>query len=179
MEPNWTIMQRSKHYSVSRMVLCEKPETVKFMLIVTDPPIVSTREIIKKNHLCHTQRVHRVGTKLVKAFDIEYDQATCAGSASTRKQNVDCRDRGEREEIIENVVHDDRAEADVIDGFLIGKNGTSSAKADVVEENESNVASNTKVDKVNKNERGDASGATSDEVSKGESDKVPQVCFKS
>ena len=44
---NWTIMQRSKHYSVSRMVLRDRPQSVKFMLIVTDPPNVSTREIIK------------------------------------------------------------------------------------------------------------------------------------
>ena len=44
---NWTIMQRSKHDSVSRKVLRETPERVKFMPIVTDPPNVSTREIIK------------------------------------------------------------------------------------------------------------------------------------
>ena len=44
---NWTIMQRFKHYSVFRMVLREQPQGVKFMLIVTDPPILSTREIIK------------------------------------------------------------------------------------------------------------------------------------
>ena len=43
----WTIMQRSKHYSVSRMALREKPESVKFMIIVTDSPNVSKREIIK------------------------------------------------------------------------------------------------------------------------------------
>ena len=43
---NWTIKQRSKHYSVSRMVLRDRPQSVQFMLIVTDPPNVSTREII-------------------------------------------------------------------------------------------------------------------------------------
>ena len=44
---NWTIVQRSKQYSVSRMVLRDRAQSVKFMLIVTDPPNVSTREIIK------------------------------------------------------------------------------------------------------------------------------------
>ena len=44
---NWTIMERSKHYSVSRTVLRDRPQSVKFMLIVTDPPNMSTREIIK------------------------------------------------------------------------------------------------------------------------------------
>ena len=41
---NWTIMQRSKHYSVSRMVLRDRPQGVKFMRIVTGPPSVSTRD---------------------------------------------------------------------------------------------------------------------------------------
>ena len=44
---SWTIMQRSKHYTVSRVVLRERPQSVKFMLIWTHPPNVSTREIIK------------------------------------------------------------------------------------------------------------------------------------
>ena len=43
---NWTITQRSKHYSVTRMILRERPQSVKFMLIVTEPPDVSTREVI-------------------------------------------------------------------------------------------------------------------------------------
>ena len=40
-------MKRSKHYSVSRMFLREKAESAKFVVIVTDPRNVSTREIIK------------------------------------------------------------------------------------------------------------------------------------
>ena len=44
---SWTIIQRSKHYSVSRMFLREKPQSVRFMIIVTDPCNVSTREVIK------------------------------------------------------------------------------------------------------------------------------------
>ena len=39
---NWTILPRSRHYSVSRIVLRGQPQSVKFMLIVTDPPNVST-----------------------------------------------------------------------------------------------------------------------------------------
>ena len=44
---SWIITQRSKHYSVTRMILRDRPQSVKFMLIVTEPPNVSTREIIK------------------------------------------------------------------------------------------------------------------------------------
>ena len=45
---NWTIItQRSKRYSVTRMVLRDRPQSVKFMLIVTEPPNVSTRETIR------------------------------------------------------------------------------------------------------------------------------------
>ena len=44
---NWTILQRSKHFSASSMFLREKPESVRFMIIVTGPRNESTREIIK------------------------------------------------------------------------------------------------------------------------------------
>ena len=44
---SWTIKQRSKHYSVTRMILRDRPQSVKFMLVVTEPPNVSTREVIK------------------------------------------------------------------------------------------------------------------------------------
>ena len=45
---NWTITQRCKHYSFTRMILRDRPQGVKnFMLIVTEPPNVSTREVIK------------------------------------------------------------------------------------------------------------------------------------
>ena len=40
---SWTIIQRSRHYSVSRMFLRENPQSVRFMIIVTDPCNVSTR----------------------------------------------------------------------------------------------------------------------------------------
>ena len=43
---NWTITQRSKHHSVTRMILRDRPQSVKFMFIVTDPPNVSTRKVI-------------------------------------------------------------------------------------------------------------------------------------
>ena len=44
---SWTIIQRSKHSSVSGTVLCETPQSVRFMIIVTDPLNVSTHEVIK------------------------------------------------------------------------------------------------------------------------------------
>ena len=46
-ETSWTIQQRSKHYSVARLCLREKPESVKFMVIVTDPRNLSTRVVIE------------------------------------------------------------------------------------------------------------------------------------
>ena len=44
---SWTIINRNKHYSVSRMSLREMPQSVRFMITVTDQCNVSTREIIK------------------------------------------------------------------------------------------------------------------------------------
>ena len=44
---NWTITQRNKHYSVTRMILRDRPQNAKFMLVVTEPPNVSTREVIE------------------------------------------------------------------------------------------------------------------------------------
>ena len=44
---SWTIIQRRKPSSVSRMVLRETPQSVRFMIIVTDPLDVLTHEIIK------------------------------------------------------------------------------------------------------------------------------------
>ena len=44
---SWTIIQRTKHSSVARMFVREKPKSVRFMIIVTDPLNVSTREVIK------------------------------------------------------------------------------------------------------------------------------------
>ena len=44
---HWTIIERSKHYSASRMFLREKPESVRFMILVTDPRNETTREIIQ------------------------------------------------------------------------------------------------------------------------------------
>ena len=39
--------ERSKRYSVARVILRDRPQSVKFMLIATEPPSVSTREITK------------------------------------------------------------------------------------------------------------------------------------
>ena len=44
---SWSILQRYKHYSASRMFLREKPQSVRFMIIVTDARNESTCEIIK------------------------------------------------------------------------------------------------------------------------------------
>ena len=44
---SWTVIQRSKHSSVSRMFVREKPQSVRFMIIVTDPLNAPNRWIIK------------------------------------------------------------------------------------------------------------------------------------
>ena len=44
---SWTVQHRSKPYSVSRMFFREMPQSVRFMIVVTDPCNVSTREVIK------------------------------------------------------------------------------------------------------------------------------------
>ena len=44
---SWNIVQRTKHSSVARMYVREKPQSVRFMIIVTDPSNLSQREVIK------------------------------------------------------------------------------------------------------------------------------------
>ena len=48
-----TITHRSKRYSVTRKILRDRPQSEKFMLIVTEPPTVSTREVIKISREVH------------------------------------------------------------------------------------------------------------------------------
>ena len=101
---NCTIIQRSKHYTVSRMFLREKPVSVKFMVVVTDPRNESTSEIIKVSHSITetTPLTHLVRAPLElvprtcwseHSVGIETDQAICVANASTREEAVDCRDR--------------------------------------------------------------------------------------
>ena len=84
MERIETSYSESKHYSASRMLLREKHESVRFMIIVKDPRKESTREIIKVSRdvteatpLSYSERapielVPRRG--LVQASCIETDQ---------------------------------------------------------------------------------------------------------
>ena len=44
---SWNIIQRTKRSSVARTFVREKPQNVRFMIIVTDPSNVSTREVIQ------------------------------------------------------------------------------------------------------------------------------------
>ena len=75
----------------------------KFILIVREPPNVSTREVIKISReftevtaLSYGARapVELVPTsKMTETYEVESDQATatCVAHASTCEQNVDCR----------------------------------------------------------------------------------------
>ena len=77
------------------MLLREKLVSVNFMVIVTDPRNESTREIIKvscevtdkASDPCDasTSRVS-TASRLVKAFGIETDQATCVVNNSHREK---------------------------------------------------------------------------------------------
>ena len=72
------------------------------MLIVTDPPNVSTREIINISRefteitaLSYGARAPLAlvaASAMAETHEIESDQATCVANASMRKQNIDCRD---------------------------------------------------------------------------------------
>ena len=95
---NWTITQRTKHYMIFR----DRPQSVKFMLIVTEPPNASTREVIKSSRefteVAVLSNGARAPVELVPRqgwlkHEIESDQATatCVAYASTREHNVDSR----------------------------------------------------------------------------------------
>ena len=45
---SWNILQRTKHTSVATMFVREKPQSVRFMIIVTDPLNMFTREVMKR-----------------------------------------------------------------------------------------------------------------------------------
>ena len=86
--------ERSKHSLATRMILRDRPQSVKFMLIVTEPPNVSTHEVIKisreftevtaLSHGAHApiELVPRQGW---------LKQMKSNPSKPTREQNVDCR----------------------------------------------------------------------------------------
>ena len=99
---NWTITQRGKHHSVSRMILRDRPQSVKFMPIVTEPPSVSTSEVIEISSEFTEVTARSYGARtpielvpasgMAETYEIESDQATATrvAYASTCEQNVDC-----------------------------------------------------------------------------------------
>ena len=81
-EGNWSITQRSEHYSVSGMVLRDRPQSVKFMLIeFTDLTALSYGARAPLELVPRPRWLKR---------EVESDQAICVANASTREQNVDC-----------------------------------------------------------------------------------------
>ena len=44
---SWNIIQRTKHTSVAKMFVRDQPQSVRLMIIVTDPLNLSQREVIK------------------------------------------------------------------------------------------------------------------------------------
>ena len=86
---NWTILQRSKHYSASRMFF----ESVRFIIIVTDPRNESTLEIIKVTRdvteatpLSYQARAPT--SWLDQASCIEADEVTGVANATTTEEIV-------------------------------------------------------------------------------------------
>ena len=143
-------MQRSKHYSVSRKVLREKPESVKFMLIVTDPPNVSTHEISKVSRefteITPLSYSARAPLELVPRpgwlEHLTSNPTKPPVLPTLRRENktlVVEIDESKKEVVVEND-HDDRATVDVIDENQ--SNDASSAKVEVNDENESKETSN-------------------------------------
>ena len=80
------------------MFLREKPETVRFMIFVTDPRNECTRKIPKVTRddteaiplSVHDARTHRIGTAswLGQASCLEADKATCIANSTTTEETV-------------------------------------------------------------------------------------------
>ena len=143
---SWTIIQRSKHHSVSRIFLREKPQSVRFMIIVSDPCNVSTREVIK---------VSREVTE-VKTSDM-FGASTSAKTSSIDKAV--------------GKTHDDRVKVDEVDKtdavIVESKDDRIDTVAKGVESQDDNVA---------KSGRDETSRAKIDEVVEKVDGEVPRVC---
>ena len=102
---NWTIMQRSKHYSVSRTVKRDQPQSVNFKLIVTDPPMCpharSSKYLVslQRWRLCHMEHVHLLRWYRVQDSWSIWSRIRPSHLYCQRldaKTNVDCRNWWER-----------------------------------------------------------------------------------
>ena len=179
-ETSWT-MQRSKHHSVSRMFLRERPQSVKFMVIVTDPRNVSTREIIK------VSRDVTEATPLAYLARAPLELVPCPGwsehlTSIPIKPPVLLLPRREKKPLI----------VETVGSAAINKNRSkeaSSVKVDEVDKTSAAIvepkddridtipeAAESQNDNVSKRERDETSRAKIDEVAEKENGEVPQAC---
>ena len=170
---NWTMIQRSNHYSVSTIFLREKPESAKFMVIVTDTRNVSTREIIKAS---------RDITETTPLTYLARAPLEVAPRQPIKPPVLPTPQREKKPLIVETA----ESEKDEIDKN--SSNEASSAKVDEVDKTNAvivdskddgidTIASAESQDgNVAKSERDEASGAKIDEVAEKVNGEVPQVC---
>ena len=102
---NCTIIQRSKHYTVSRMFLREKPVSVKFMVVVTDPRNESTSEIIKVSHSITetTPLTHLVRAPLELVYRVQAGQSIRLASRPIQPSVLPTPQREKKPLIVETV----------------------------------------------------------------------------
>ena len=81
---NWTVKQRSKHHSASRLFLREKPVSLRIMILARDPDNESTREITK------------VTRDVSEAVPLSYEQHLQKWSRVLAGQNGSSRSRRNR-----------------------------------------------------------------------------------
>ena len=171
-----TILQPSKHDSVSRMFLREKPQSVRFMIIVTDPCNVSTREVIK------VSREVTETTPLMCAAQAPLEMVLSKPLKPTpQRVNKPLIDKAAGK------TNDDRAKVDEIDKNRC--NEASSAKVDEVDMTNAEIVKSkedksdtvaegaeSQNDNVAKSERDEASEAKTDAVAEIKNSEVPQEC---
>ena len=146
---SWTIIKRNKHCSVSRMFLREKPQSVRFMIIVTDPLKMSTLEVIKVSRevtetvplICASKAL--LDMVLMKPLKPTPKKKPLIGKTNDNRAKVDKVDRTNAE-IVES--KDEKgdiakgAESQIDDVAKIERDRASEAKADAVAENKTGEA---------------------------------------
>ena len=160
----WTITQRSKHYSVTRMILRDRSQSVKFMLVVTEPPNVSTREIIK------------ISRELTEVTALSY------GARAPIELVLPTPRRLNKTLIVET--GENGKEVDVFNAYdeviVIAENqineASSSSSRDKVDVIGKTETSNVRVDEVDPNQCGETSEVTSNVIPEVNNEEVPQEC---
>ena len=133
-ERSWIILQRSKRYSVSRRFLREKLESVKFMVIVTDPRNVSSREIIKVSRdVTEALPLKCLARAPLELVPFQLIKSPVLPTPRREKKPLIVETvESEKDEVVGHD-HDDRAKVDEIDKNRGNEASSSKTNADVVE----------------------------------------------